>query len=63
VQMIRQDDHGVNMERVDVANIAKRRAQHIDMFNELSTSPVQQIGGKEIGRFRNLCGLMWRGRG
>ena len=47
MQMVRQDDDGLNVERMAPPNIAERLPQEIDVIDEKTKAPVSQIGREE----------------
>jgi hypothetical protein len=47
VNVIRQDDNGVDLERIVAPRVGNRAAQRVDVIDELRFAPFQQIDSKE----------------
>jgi hypothetical protein len=47
MQMVRQDDDGLDVERMAPPNIAERLAQEIDVINKKTQAALSQIGREE----------------
>src|ERR1700731_1168104 len=47
MQMVRQDDDGLNVERMAPPNIAERLAQEVDGIDEKTQAALSQIGREE----------------
>ena len=47
MQMVRQDDDGLDVERMAPPNIAERLAQEVDVIDEKTQAALSQIGREE----------------